>query len=125
MLRRFHRIIIALLLATLPVMGLAGFVREGQSGCAMHMQGDMHGTQAGQGEHSMTMAEHCKAMHAAAKATCEKGGHCAMCDDLSTSLAVTELPLPAPAAAQGITSQGVDFLLDSTVAGLWRPPRFG
>ncbi|MBK6659001.1 MAG: hypothetical protein IPG43_12970 [Proteobacteria bacterium] len=48
-----------------------------------------------------------------------------MCDDLSTSLAVTELPLAAPAAAQGITSQGVDFLLDSTVAGLWRPPRFG
>ena len=120
MLRRFHRIIVALLLATLPVMGLAGFAREGQSACAMHMQGAMH---AQHGKHDVTMAEHCKAMHAAASKDCKRGAHCAMCDDLSTSMAVTALPMPAPAAVVSVTLEPAEFLLESTVADLWRPPR--
>lgn len=117
MFRRCHRIIIALLLATLPVMGLAAFVREGQSACTMHMGTAMHG------KHAVNMSEHCKAMQSAVHQDCKRGAHCAMCDDLSTSMAVTALPVLPSAAAQGITLEPADFLLDPTVAALWRPPR--
>lgn len=119
--RRFNTIVIALLLATLPVMGLAAFAREGHSACAMQMkmQAPMHD------EHGMSMSDHCKSMMAhAAKAACKRGAHCSMCDDPSTALAITELPVPAPTAAQGIMSSPTEFFLDSTVATLWRPPRY-
>lgn len=113
---RLHRLIVALLLATLPVMGMASFVREAQPACAMHMQGKP--------DHAPgAMAEHCKAMAHAAKTACKGGLHCAMCDDLSVSLAVNDVPLLRHALNDGVTLEPARILLTPTVATLWRPPR--
>ncbi len=114
--RRLHTLVIALLLATLPWMGLASFARDAQPACAMQMQ-------VKSGHVSMAMSEHCKAMEHAAKAACKSGAHCSICDDLSTSLAMTETPLLDHRLAVGIAREPSDFLLNPTLASLWRPPR--
>lgn len=114
--RRLQTLIIALLLATLPCVGLASFVREAQPACAMHMHGK--GGTAMQG-----MSAHCKAMAHGVKMSCPAGSHCAMCDDLSISLAVNVTLLASHALAVTLAPQPVDLLLSSAVANPWRPPR--
>jgi len=114
--RRLKMLIIALLLATLPCVGLASFVREAQPACAMQMHAKSpHGP--------LTRAAHCKAMSHAAQSDCEKEGHCAMCDDLSTSLAMAPAPLRAHQVAASLHFEPADLLLSHRVASLWRPPR--
>ena len=114
--RRLHTFIIALLLASLPCMGLASFVRDAQPACAMQIQ-------AKTSTAPTAMSEHCKAMQHAAKAACQSDAHCSMCDDLSVSLAVNETPLLDHRLAAAASSEPNDFLLNPTLASLWRPPR--
>lgn len=114
--RRLHTFVIALLLATLPWMGLASFARDAQSAWAMQMQAQASTAPS-------AMSEHCKAMAHAAKAACKSGAHCSMCDGLSVSLAVNETPLLDHRLAAAASSEPADFLLNATLASLWRPPR--
>ena len=114
--RRLQTLIIALLLATLPCVGLASFVREARPACAMQMHGN-----SGHATHGMSA--HCKAMAHAARMACQSGSHCAMCDDLSVSLAVSEILLTSHELAVKVAPHPADLLLFSTVASPWRPPR--
>ena len=120
--RRLQTLVIALLLATLPCVGRASFVREAQSACAMEMQ--MEGKGKGKGSHArVAMSDHCKAMDRAAKVCCQRGGQCSMCDDLSISLAASVIVLLKHELAASVYPASTDFLLNTTVASLWRPPR--
>ena len=96
-------------------MGLASFARDAQPACAMQMQ-------AKTSTAPTAMSDYCKAMEHAAKAACKSGAHCSMCDDLSTSLAINETPLLDHRLAAAASSEPTDFLLNPTLASLWRPP---
>lgn len=114
--RLLHTFVIGLLLATLPWMGLARFARDAQPACAMQMQAKTSSAPS-------AMSEHCKTMEHTAKAACKSGAHCSMCDDLSVSLAINEMPLLNHRLAAAADSEPSDFLLNPTLASLWRPPR--
>lgn len=112
-----NRLVIALLLASLPMMGLASVVRESQPACAMHMHKAPAATSGGLSAHCKAMMDH------AAPSDCKRGAHCTMCDDLSVSLAVSDAAPTIHALASHVTLEPTNVLLSSTVADLWRPPR--